>query len=191
MKQVVFYVSAAADLEVEREILGRAASEVPVDVGWRVVQSPPGNGPVDLEAIASADVHVVLMGGDIRAPVGLEWQAAHQMGRHPVALLKDRTMRTPAGQDFVKLVQQVQPWERFLDGADLRRRVLTRLADAILDDAAAYVLSPDEIATLVTWRDQLAASPQAVDDEIRGAGDSSVLLSLQRPDLRGGVALKG
>ena len=52
MKNVVFYISAASDLELEREVLGRAASEVPVDVGWRVVQSPAGNGPVDLEAIS-------------------------------------------------------------------------------------------------------------------------------------------
>ncbi len=189
MKNVVFYISAASDLELEREVLGRAASEVPVDVGWRVVQSPAGNGPVDLEAIGEADLHVLLMGGDIRAPVGLEWQAACQMGRRPVALLKEGVRRTPAGQDFVKLVQQVQNWEPYGGVAELRRKVLTRLADIVLDDAAAYVLSPDEIGTLVAWRDQLKGGGAEIEDEARGAGDSSVLLSRQRPDLRGGVRI--
>lgn len=191
MKHVVFYVSAASDLSLEREVLGRAASEVPVDVGWRVVQSPAGNGPVDLEAIGEADLHVLLMGGDIRAPVGLEWQVARQMGRRPVVLLKEGVRRTPAGQDFIKLVQQVQPWGLYAGAVDLRRKVLTRLADAILDDAAAYVLSPEEIGTLVAWRDHLKAVEGTLEDQARGAGDSSVLLSRQRPDVQGGVLIEG
>jgi hypothetical protein len=38
--EVLVYVSAAPDLQREREILSRAVTEVPVPLGWRVVQSP-------------------------------------------------------------------------------------------------------------------------------------------------------
>jgi hypothetical protein len=188
--QVIFYISAASDLEAEREILGRAATEVPVDLRWRVVQSPPGNGPVELDAVAAAGLHVLVMGADIRAPIGLEWQIAWQAGRRPAALLKANTLRTPAGQDFVRMVGRVQRWERFTDGADLRRRVLMHLADHLLDHAATYVLTPEEIGGLMTWRDELVSSSDAVDEETRGgAGDSSVLLSRQRFHPQGGVVI--
>jgi len=190
MDPIIFYISAASDLEAEREVLGRAVTEVPVDLGWRVVQSPAGNGPVDFEAIASADLHVVLMGGDIRAPIGLEWQVAHQTGRRPAVYLKENTLRTPSGQDFIRLVRQVQTWERFEDGADLRRRVLMRLADYLVDHAAAFVLSPDQIAGLISWREALATSTEAVDEDLRGgAGESSVILSREGIETQGGVVI--
>ena len=79
--QVNLYVSAAADLEHEREILGRAVTEIPVTLGWRIVQSPLRDDPVDLVAVVEADVHLVIMGGDIRAPIGREWMAARRAGR--------------------------------------------------------------------------------------------------------------
>ncbi len=188
--QVVFYISAASDLEVEREILGRAVTEVPVDLGWRVVQSPAGNGPVDLEAITHAGVHVVLMGSDIRAPIGLEWQVARQAGRRPVAFLKQETLRTPAGQDFVRAIRHTQSWVPFADGAELRRKVLELLAEHLLNHAVHYVLKPEEMATLSSWRDGLAKESEAVDEETRGgAGESSVILSRERFMPSGGVII--
>lgn len=187
---VIFYISAASDLEAEREILGRAVTEVPVDLGWRVVQSPGGNGPVDFEALTEADVHVVLMGSDIRAPVGLEWQVARQAGRRPVALLKEGVMRTPSGQDFVRLVRQAQGWAPFADGAALRRKVLRLLADHILDHAARYALTGDELTRLAQWREALETAKEAVDEETRGgAGESAVHLSRDRFMPSGGVVV--
>ena len=190
MKRAIFYISAATDLDEEREILGRAVVEVPVDLGWRVVQSPAGNGPVDLDAVASAGVHVLLMGADIRAPIGLEWQVAWQAGRYPIVYLKDGILRTPAGQDFVKLVAGVQRWEHYADVVDLQRKVLRRLADHVFDQAVAYALTPDEISALVAWRDKLATAVEDGDEEKgHGAGDSSVLLSRQRLEPHGGVEI--
>jgi hypothetical protein len=190
--QVLFYISAATDLETEREVLGRAVAEVPVDLAWRVVQSPAGNGPVDRDAVTNAGLHVLIMGGDIRAPVGLEWQLALQAGRQPVALLKQEATRTPAGQQFVRLVRDAQDWVPFAGAADLRRKVLSLLAEHILDHAAYYVLKPDEIAYLMAWQKELASQPAAVDEETRGgAGESSILLSRERFEPSGGVLLRG
>ena len=124
--RAIFYISAASDLEMEREILGRLVTEIPVDLGWRVVQSPAGNGPLDLEALLEADVHVVLLGTDIRAPVGLEWQMARRAGRRPTVLLKEETLRTPAAQEFVRLVSRVQSWDHFRDNVERGKRYWSR-----------------------------------------------------------------
>ncbi len=190
-KAVLFYISAASDLDSEREILGRALADVPGDLDFRVVQSPDGNGLVDVDAIASADVHVVVMGGDIRAPVGLEWQLARQAGRRPVVFLRYDTLRTPAGQDFVRYVARFQMWEPFYSGTMLRSKVLMLLADHILAHAVRHGLAADEIVRLHVWRDALATSPQAVDEATRGgAGESSIVLSRRRIVTAGGVVIE-
>ena len=74
------YISAALDLEKERESLSRAVAEIPVTLGWRVIQSPLHGEPLDTDAIAQADVHILLLGSDIRAPdrAGMATGAARQ-----------------------------------------------------------------------------------------------------------------
>jgi len=190
-KAVLFYISAASDLETEREILGRAVADVPGDLDFRVVQSPDGNGLLNVDAIVSADVHIVVMGGDIRAPVGLEWQLARQAGRPPVVFLRHSGLRTPAGMDFVRLVARFQRWEPFDTGTMLRGKVLMLLADHILAQGVRYGLTADEIIRLHVWRDALVTSPQAVDEVTRGgAGESSVVLSRRRIVTAGGVVVE-
>ncbi|MDQ4076092.1 MAG: hypothetical protein M3220_07575, partial [Chloroflexota bacterium] len=104
-EQVRLYISAASDLEGEREILGRAVTEIPVDLGWRIAQSPRRNDPVDEDAVVRADVHVLLLGSDIRAPVGLEWLAARRAGQQPLPFLKRDVRRTPAAMEFIRYIE--------------------------------------------------------------------------------------
>ena len=80
----LLYISAATDMEAERDILARTVIDIPADVTWRIEQSPRGNEPIDLSAVTKADTHLMLLGSDIRAPIGLEWIIARQFGRQPL-----------------------------------------------------------------------------------------------------------
>jgi hypothetical protein len=72
------YISAASDLMAEREALARMIAALPVTLAWRIVQTPVADvDPLDLEALGSADLYFLVMGSDIRAPVGLEASRAH------------------------------------------------------------------------------------------------------------------
>ena len=133
--RLLLYISAASDLRAEREVLGRAVTEVPVSLAWRVVHSPGGDEPVDVDAVSRADVHLLLLGGDIRAPVGLEWRYALLAGRKPVPFLKQDALRTPAGEHFLRFVRQRAAWRPFRDPADLRRQFLALLAGHVIDRA--------------------------------------------------------
>ena len=187
----LLYVSAAPDLRLEREILGRAVAEIPVTLGWRIVQSSHRDEPVDLEAVSSADAHLMLLGSDIRAPVGLEWVAAWRAGRPPVPLLKQGVLRTPAAQSFVRFVEERAAWRPFDDGVDLRLKALRLLADQILDRAAYYALSPVEMARLGSWRSQLEVEGPAMGYELRGGtGESGVVLSPERYVPSGGILVQ-
>jgi len=190
-QELLVYISAATDLAAEREVLGRALAEIPCDVAFRVVQSPDGNGIVDEQAIATADVHVLVLGGDIRAPVGLEWQLAHRASRRPEPLLRQDTLRTLAGQNFVRLVAKVQPWQPFRGVAELRATVLDKVAGRILARPSRYGLTAAEIELLHAWRKGLRIDTSEVDASTRGgAGDSSRLLSRRQIATEGGILLE-
>jgi hypothetical protein len=189
--QLLLYVSAAPDLEREREILGRAVVEIPVSLGWRIVQSPLRDEPADLGAVASASVHLLLLGGDIRAPIGQEWIAARRAGRRPALFLKQGILRTPAASNFIRYVEQQAAWQPFKDGPDLRRQVLRLLADHLLQHAGHYALSPAELARLEAWRAGLQAEASAIDEGLRGgAGESGVVFSPERYVPSEGILLR-
>ncbi len=178
---LLLYISAASDLEAERDILGRAVTEVPVTLAWRIVQSPLRGEPPDLDAVTQADLHLLLLGGDIRAPIGLEWQAARRVGRMPGLLLKQGAPRTPAAHAFVRYLEGQSTWQLYKDRTDLRRQALKLLAGHIQDRAVYYALSPDELERLRLWRGELDAGKAAqVDEASGGAGESSVIFSRER-----------
>jgi hypothetical protein len=179
--QVLLYISAATDLEAERDILGRAVIDIPVDLGWRIAQSPRHSEPLDAKAVVEADIHLLLMGGDIRAPVGLEWITALRAGRRPVLFLKQEIQRTLAALDFIRFVENHASWQPFKSGVDLRHSVQLLLVNYILEQALAFALKPPEIERLHSWRSELEESPTANDDEARGGtGESSLIFSKER-----------
>lgn len=171
---VIIYISAASDLMAERETLARMIAELPVTLAWRIFQSPLGNELLDLNAIRNADLHLLIMGGDIRAPVGQEWHTAYRAGRPVVAFLKRGVSRTPAGQTFVRDTQVI--WQPFNSPAGLSRQVRQLLAEHLVRHAERYALSPVELQQLMklqTAEDQAEAAAE-------GAGRSAVILSRER-----------
>ncbi len=178
--RILLYISAAADLVLEREVLGRAIVEIPTSLGWRITQTPVAEERLDLEAVATADVHLLLMGADIRAPVGAEWWAARRAGRLPTLFLKQQVHHTLAGLVFIRDLERYAGWRPFVDTADLRRQVLALLTEHIVNHAAGYRISPDESARLRAWQKQQVTDKKSVDERRGGAGASSVILSTER-----------
>ena len=60
---VLLLISAAQDLERERDVLDRAIVDIPTTLVWRTVQSPIQGKGVDREVVARTDVHQVLLAG--------------------------------------------------------------------------------------------------------------------------------
>ncbi|MEJ2264718.1 MAG: hypothetical protein P8X95_14840 [Anaerolineales bacterium] len=179
--EVILYISAAQDLEYERDLIGRAVTEVPVSLGWRVEQTPHTDKSPDLEAIAHADVHLLLLGGDIRAPVGLELLVARRAGNKPVFLMKKDAMHTPAAEVFRREISKRETWQTFKDISDLRYQVLDLLAGHLLDQATRYALRSAEYENLKSWHEELEKSKKEPVEETRGgAGESGIIISTER-----------
>jgi hypothetical protein len=178
---IYLYISAAADLERERDLLSRAMVEIPVTLAWRIVQTPLHDEPLDQEAICKADVHLLLIGGDIRAPIGQEWWTARRARRAPFLFLKNDSPRTPAAHAFVSHLSDYAGWRPFKSSADLRKQVLLVVSDHIRDQAFHYTLTPSELKALSDWRQELEKSkPDRVEETRGGTGASSVIFSAER-----------
>ncbi|HXV97248.1 MAG TPA: hypothetical protein VEC93_02420 [Anaerolineae bacterium] len=175
-RPVTIYISAASDLMAEREALGRMIATLPVTLAWRIVQTPHRAEPLDLEAVRQADLYLLALGSDIRAPVGLEWHTAHRAGRPTLAFLKQGLARTLAGQAFVREVNLA--WQPFSDAADLSRQVQSALVEHLLRHALHYALTPAEV-------EQLSALPTSETKPTsvtpgEEAAHSAVILSRER-----------
>ena len=142
------FVSAGPDLEAEREIVGQAVARLPVSLGWTIKRTPKQGEPLApaLEAVRACDFYVLLLGTDIRAPVGLELITAQRAWKTTLAFLKEETARTPAARVFVRDAQV--SWMSFHSGQELETLIQKVLAQRILERAESYAISPVEWETL-------------------------------------------
>ncbi len=176
------FVSTGPDLEAEREVVGETIASLPVSAGWVIKYTPSRGEPprAVFEAVAASQFYVLLMGTDIRAPVGSELHVARQEHKHILALLKDAP-RTPAARVFVK--DASLEWQHFRDESELGFLLLDALAKQILDNALVYGITPVDWETLSALRAELKDRevPDPEQDEVttrrRGAGNDAVIVA--------------
>jgi len=195
--RVRLFVTAAPDLEPEREAIGKAIAQLPVSLGWEIKRTPRQGEPLApvLEAVADCDFYVFLLGTDVTAPVGVEWDAALEAGKTPLAFLKD-VPHTPAARAFARFAERSGVrWTPFSDPQEPGVLVQETLARWILDRAEAYGLSPVEWETLAAFREkqrpeEVGRGLEEVVQEPRGAGGGGVILAPGRDLPPGGVLVE-
>jgi hypothetical protein len=126
------YISAAQDLHLERDLLSRSITEIPVPLGWQILLSPLKEKQINKNAIKEADIHLLILGEDIRAPIGYEWYLSRLAGRTPIAYLKKGIPRTPAAQAFQRDISYQVNWMPFEGLSDLRLQALQQISRRIL-----------------------------------------------------------
>jgi len=138
--RVRLFVSATPDLEPEREIVGQAVARLPVSIGWEIKRTPQRGEPLQpaLEAVTACDIYLFLLGQDITAPAGVEWDLAQRSGKRPIAFLKD-VLHTPAAQVFIREAEVA--WTHFANDEELMERIQIALAEHLLERELEYGLS--------------------------------------------------
>ncbi len=188
--ELILYISAASDLLAERDLINRAITEIPADLRWHIVQSPLREGEVDAFAVQSAFAHLLLLGGDIRAPVGHEYQLARQVGRRPHCLLKRGINRTAAAVNFQKFVRLEAQWHPFTDGASLRKFVLEQIGTQLRKQSLQIGLTATEYDHISAWLDEMEEEQtDTTHDRHNHLGENSIILSESRLEPKGGKLL--
>ena len=149
--KIHLYVSIAPELEREHEALGRMIPMIPTSLGWEIVYTPRDSQQPNAQAVTQADAHVLILGDDIRAPLGVEWQMARWAGRTP-ALFHQDTLRTLAADAFIRELAQQVEWQPYHDVADLSLKATAWLVGTIARQAMQWAVRADEPARLRAWQ---------------------------------------
>lgn len=189
------FISAGPDLEGEREAIGEALAKLPTSLGWIIKLTPRRGKPLApaLEAVRACDFYIFLLGVDIAAPVGVEWNVARRAGKAPFTFLKD-VNRTPAAQAFISAARVA--WTSFRSPQELGILLQRVLAQQILRRAEAFGLSIVERETLAAFMEKLERgeaaeeAAQILETETGGAGEGGVIIAPGRDLPPGGVLVK-
>ena len=145
------FVSATKDLEQERALVGRTLAALPLQVGAEIRRSPVDGVDYDtlFELISNVDRIYCLLGRDITAPFGAEWQLAIRLER-TIVPFKLAGMRTQAGREFLRIAHA--PWKTFQNGSHLGQRIGLDLIDTLLHPENRYGLQMTEVEGLRSSR---------------------------------------
>ena len=178
------FVSATRDLEQQRAVIGRALADLPVKVGIEIRRTPLRGASYEtiFELIANCDRMYFLLGQDITAPAGTEWDIARQL-EIPLLPLRRVVTMTPAAQTFLHLAGM--NWRSFSSDEELARIVVLDVIDLLLHPENRYGLTVGEIERLRAYRRTF--SPERVTQgEPGGAEGGGVLLDdVRREPLEG------
>jgi hypothetical protein len=190
--RLYLYISAGPDLEDEREAIGQVIARMPISIGWDLKRTPRrGDSPVSaLETIRQCHFFILILGMDITAPVGAEWDLARRAGRTVLAYLKE-VNRTPAALVFVR--DSRIPWAPFRTPEELGQKVESDLARLLLDHIGALGLTVADLESLsgLLKQAETAGPPEAAKSqpERGGAGGGGIILSPGRDLPPGGVLM--
>lgn len=140
METLRLFVSATRDLEEERAVIAQALTDLPVKVGAEIRRTPVGGLKYDdlYETIANVDRVYFLMGRDITAPAGAEWDLAWKLERR-ILPLRTPGPRSPAGEKFLRFLPT--GWITFRNRAELSHVILFDLVDLLLHPENRYGLT--------------------------------------------------
>jgi len=188
---VKFYISAADDIQIERDLLNRIVTEIPVTLGWRIILSPLKGKQIDEGFVESADIHLLVLGTDIRAPIGFEWFLSRRAGKTPILFMKNNVRKTPAATDFVRTLSHHGRWLAYDSLGELRIQSLHRIGNLLLKNADYFDLRPAEMEKLSSFlKDNERIESNQVEVLDGGAGDDSVIISPERYIPKDGVLIR-
>jgi hypothetical protein len=182
------FIAATTDLEAERAVIGRSIAALPVQIGIEIRRTPPLLPTFDeiFEKISNVDRVYFLMGNDITAPAGLEWNLAWRLERS-ILPMRRSTKPTPAAQEFCRLVHV--PWVEFRSEAELVKLMTLDLARLLKHPANRYGLTVLELERLEAYLRRLERKPLAPGAELGGAEGGGVLLDAGHREPMTGVEL--
>ncbi len=181
------YVAATADLEAQRSIIGHLLAQLPIQVGAEIRRCPPQGASYDtlFELISNVDRFYFLMGKDITAPAGTEWDLAMQLQRHVVPLRRRHPITPSAFLFITQAILQVplREWRFFDTNLELARLLAQDIIETLLHPQNRYGLTASEVLLLEQRLQAVRAQiwPQYEDLPLEDLREGGVILDA-RPD---------
>jgi hypothetical protein len=182
-KEIALYISAAAEMDAECELVGQLLAGMPKAIRWNIKRTPAPYEPAnpDLVALRGSQFYLILLGMDIVAPMGVEWLAARTAGLAILAFRHTGVASSPAAAVFERnsglAWDSYQTPQEFI--AQFERAFITRL----IQGSPGYGLEIEDLEALATRLKALQSSEAAsssqgtAQEERRGAGRGGIILA--------------
>jgi len=180
VRELGIYISASAEMDPECELLGQMLAKLTRSIRWNIKRTPASHQQQDPDwtALEHAVAHILLVGRDITAPIGVEYRVAREHGVPTYAYRSAAFTPSPALAAFVR--QTDADWHTYDDPQELAAEVRRRIARQLIEGTPGYGLSLEEIESLAAELKEQDTAEQS-GEERRGAGRGGVIL----PDGRG------
>ncbi len=177
-RELAIYVSAAAEMDAECELIGQLLADITTTARSVMRRTPRSPEPLtpDVDALLRSDFYVILLAGDLVAPIGVEWSAARTSGLTSLAYRRTGTSPSPALSDFFRSADLT--WKAYQTPAEFAFEFERDLVSSLLQETPGHGLHLEDVENLSKRLDRL--SQRQADDEgpdtRRGAGRGGVIL---------------
>ncbi|NLV73787.1 MAG: hypothetical protein GXY52_03745 [Chloroflexi bacterium] len=169
------YLCAAREMDSACELISRILAQQVRSLRWRIKRTPhAGDLTPDAEALASSQFLVLLLGSDLVAPMGVEYQQALRQGTFVIALHDATRIPSPSADYITHLGRQ--RWLEYKSAAHLALLFERNLLRQLIDGTPGYGLDLEQIEAISARLSELEAGPEAAPEQPRGAGEGGVIL---------------
>ena len=176
--ELSLYISAAAEMDAECELIGQLLAGLPRSARWTIKRTPMAgtNELLDLAALINSSIYVILLGADLKAPMGVEWEAAGAAGIRRLAYRCTTRVASPAAGSFAREAGAV--WQRYDEPHALLRQFERGLIQTLINGTPGYGLDLQAISELAARLQELDDQPdEPQTEDRRGAGHGGVILA--------------
>lgn len=177
--QLSLYVSAAAEMDAECELLGQLLAGLPRSARWTIKRTPSVGEPAnpDLGALSRATAYVILLGSDLVAPMGVEWEAAQAARVTSFCYRHSERIASPAAAAFAR--ESGAHWQPYATPGEFIAQFERALIRELVRGTPGYGLDLAAIEELAARLQELEGEPQGdhpENESRRGAGQGGVIL---------------
>ena len=177
-KELAVYVSASPEMDAECELLGQLLAGLIPSIQWTIKRTPGRRQRANPDANALQNSHffVMLLGMDIKAPMGVEWNLSGEFGLARFIYRKVSVSSSPATSYFVH--HSAVEWQPYRHPRGFVQRFERDLLEELVKGTPGYGLQVRHIAEVVQRLDALRQweGAEMAQENRRGAGRGGVIL---------------
>ena len=172
------YISASPEMDAECELAGQSLAQMSKTIQWTIKRTPPPGSvePLDWEALLESKLYLILLGMDIMAPMGVEYEAMQRRGVRAFAYLDRSATASPAASYFAR--HSGARWSDYQTPQEFAQAFEQALIEELIQGTPGYHLGLPEIEALSVrlqeMKEDQEEKPEGEDR--RGAGGGGVIL---------------
>jgi len=177
-RELSIYISASEEMDAECELVGQLLAEITRQTRSTIRRTPPSRDMVnpDVEALVRSDFYIAILGSDLVAPIGVEWQAAQRARVRTLGYRNVEATPSPSMQHFLRHTEH--DWQEYHTPEEFIRKLEKTLLSRMIEETPGLGLHLEDLeeisARLKALEDEEDQEPTP--DDRRGASRGGVIL---------------